>query len=143
MNLVSDEEEGVFRRLLEAYFGCFLRRDLVGLRSLHVTDGDFVHFDHEGDRDALGLGGFLQTAKRGFDQRTAGGTDNAVVEIAEFRAYADQQSGLMVAAIRKPRSANTFIRATFVVCNERGAWRFRHVHFSRSPNTLAELAVAS
>lgn len=143
MNLVSGEEEGVFRRLLEAYFGCFLRRDLVGLRALHVTDGDFIHFDHDGDGDAQGLAGFLKNAKRGFDRRAADGTDYAPVEIADFRAYADHSGGLMVAAIRKPQFSNAFLRATFVVSKERGAWRFRHVHFSRDPSCGPPLAAAS
>ncbi len=63
MDLVPFAEEGVFRRLVEAYFGCFIRRDLVGLRALHVTDGDFVHFDHDDDRDAQGLADFLKGRK--------------------------------------------------------------------------------
>ncbi|WP_425404672.1 nuclear transport factor 2 family protein [Hwanghaeella sp.] len=143
MNLVSVEEEGVFRRLMEAYFGCYLRRDLVGLRALHVTDGDFVHFDHEFDRDSLGLADFLKKAKRGFDQNRAGRIDFAPVEASDFRAYADDGAGLMIATIRKPHLSNVVLRASFVLRKERGAWRFRHVHFSQDPNSLAELAVAS
>ena len=143
MNLVSEDEEGVFRRLIEAYFGCFVRRDLVGLRALHVTDGDFVHFDHAADRDAQGLAGFLRNAKRGFDQRGPGLGDFAPVEISDFRAYADRSAGLMVAAIRKPHGSNSLLRATFVVSKERGAWRFRHVHFSHDPSFSQTMAVAS
>ncbi len=143
MNLVSEDEEGVFRRLIEAYFGCFMRRDLVGLRALHVTDGDFVHFDHELGGDARGLAGYLKNAKRGFDQRGKGIGDFTPVEISDFRAYADRTAGLMVAAIRKPHVSHPDLRATFVVSKERGAWRFRHVHFSHAPNARQRMAVAS
>ncbi|RVU39171.1 hypothetical protein EOI86_07945 [Hwanghaeella grinnelliae] len=143
MNLISGDEENVFRRLIEAYFGCFMRHDLVGLRALHVTDGDFIHFDHEYDRDSLGLADFLKNAKRGFEQRATAGSDYAPIEILDFRAYADHSAALLVAALRKQHLSNGYLRATFVLSKERGAWRFRHVHFSQDPNTLAELAVAS
>jgi len=143
MNLISGDDENVFRRLIEAYFGCFIRQDLVGLRALHVTDGDFVHFDHEYDKDSLGLADFLKNAKRAFDQRATGGGDFAPIEILEFRAYADHAAALLVAAIRKPHLHNAFLRATFVLSKERGAWRFRHVHFSQDPNVGQSMAVAS
>lgn len=143
MNLVTGDEEGVFRRLLEAYFGCYMRRDLIGLRALHVTDGDFVHFDHDFDRDASGLSDFLKKTKRGFDQDAPGAGEFTPVEVLDFKAYADRAAGLMVAVIRRPKLPNVLLRATFVLSMERGAWRFRHVHVSQDPNTLAELAVAS
>lgn len=143
MQLVSEDEEGVFRRLIEAYFGCFMRRDLIGLRALHVTDGDFVHFDDEYDKDSLGLADFLRNAKRGFDQRATVGDDYAPIEILDFRAYADHAAALLVAAIRKPHMSNGYLRATFVLSKERGAWRFRHVHFSQDPNVGQSMAVAS
>lgn len=143
MNQVTGDEESVFQRLIEAYFRCFIRRDLVGLRALHVTDGDFIHFDHEFDRDAYGLDGFLKITKRHFDQRTAETRDFAPVEMVEFKAYADHASGLMIAVIRKPHHSDALLRATFVLSKERGAWRFRHVHFSQDPNIDQPMAVAS
>lgn len=143
MNLVSGEAEGVFRRLIEAYFGCFMRRDLVGLRALHVTDGDFVHFDHEHDKDSLGLADFLKNTKRGFDRRSTVGGGYAPIDILDFRAYADHAAALLVAAIRKPHLSDGYLRATFVLSKERGAWRFRHVHFSQDPNVAQSMAVAS
>lgn len=142
MQRCDADDADAIRAVIEAYNGCFYRRDLAGLRALYAADGDIVYFDNHAGCDAEALdahvaavGAFFATGK----ETESGGIEPLLVE--NFRAWAGADAALATAMVRYQSAPRPGVRASFVLERPPDApargWLIRHIHYSFDPGESA------
>ena len=135
MKRLGEKEAAPFRALLEAYNGCFYRRDLRGLCALYATDGDRPYFDNHPGCDSTTLRGHMEKVGAFFARgkpTESGGVEPLLVE--NLTVFADVAAAVMTVTLRYASRPRPGVRSSFVLQREDAGWRIRHVHFSFDPN---------